>query len=254
MKFTKLSLVSGMMFLGVSAGSAIAQSNGAGSGFDPRDNCVTILTKEDNLTRLMLASWVYGYLNASQGEVSLVDIDNARNMVQNLNKACAAHRDASILDLVQGSKAAPASQPGSKANAQAFLEQFVQQGADLEALTAQMIPNEADVRAVFKEPLASRIISELLPRFTPGLKLGPKAGQSEVIIVHATTDELKAGKPVLRDFPGATKRILDYLNPGIPVVRFKFVKPGEKMGLAFDGLYFVNGHWALIPKVWSYLP
>ena len=32
--------------------------------------------------------------------------------------------------------------------------------------------------------------------------------------------------------------------------RFKFVKAGETIGMAFDGLAFVNGHWRIFPKPW----
>ena len=30
--------------------------------------------------------------------------------------------------------------------------------------------------------------------------------------------------------------------------RWKFTKPGEDLGMAYDGLVFVNGHWAWFPK------
>jgi hypothetical protein len=36
-------------------------------------------------------------------------------------------------------------------------------------------------------------------------------------------------------------------------VRWKFVKPGETIGMAYDGLVFVNGHWAWFPKAWHAL-
>ena len=32
-----------------------------------------------------------------------------------------------------------------------------------------------------------------------------------------------------------------------------FVEPGESLGLAFDGLIFVNGRWVLMPKPWRVL-
>ena len=49
-------------------------------------------------------------------------------------------------------------------------------------------------------------------------------------------------------FPGGYKRVVQFMKPGIPIVRFKFVKPGDRIGLAFDGLVYVNGRWALMPK------
>ena len=35
--------------------------------------------------------------------------------------------------------------------------------------------------------------------------------------------------------------------------RFKFVQPGQSLGLAFDGLVYVNGHFAFFPKLFSVL-
>jgi hypothetical protein len=34
------------------------------------------------------------------------------------------------------------------------------------------------------------------------------------------------------------------------VYRWKFTKPGETLGMAFDGLYQINGRWVLMPKPW----
>jgi len=31
------------------------------------------------------------------------------------------------------------------------------------------------------------------------------------------------------------------------------VKQGETIGLAFDGLVYVNGHWVIMPKPWRAL-
>ena len=43
------------------------------------------------------------------------------------------------------------------------------------------------------------------------------------------------------------------LQSGVTLYRFKFVKPGEGLGMAFDGLVHVNGHWVIIPKPWRAL-
>ena len=40
------------------------------------------------------------------------------------------------------------------------------------------------------------------------------------------------------------------IKPGLKVYRFKFVEPGEDLGMAFDGLVNVNGHWRIFPKPW----
>ena len=45
-------------------------------------------------------------------------------------------------------------------------------------------------------------------------------------------------------FPGGYKRVADKFKPGLTVYRWKYVKPGEKLGMSFDGLVYVNNHWA----------
>ena len=40
------------------------------------------------------------------------------------------------------------------------------------------------------------------------------------------------------------------LKPGVVLYRWKFVKPGSTIGMAYDGLAHVNGHWVFIPKPW----
>ena len=48
--------------------------------------------------------------------------------------------------------------------------------------------------------------------------------------------------------------VLDYFVSDVPIGRFKFVEQGETLGLAFDGLIFVNDHWVFMPKPWRALP
>ena len=75
------------------------------------------------------------------------------------------------------------------------------------------------------------------------------AGTQGVTITNgATVDELKNGTGKSASCPAAWKDIVDQLNPSITVYCFKFVKPGETLGMTYDGLIFVNGHWAMFPK------
>jgi len=74
-----------------------------------------------------------------------------------------------------------------------------------------------------------------------------------VLTWYATTKELREGNPILREFPGGYKKVAGLMQGEYPILRFKFVEPGETMGLAFDGLIFVNDHWVLMPKPWRYV-
>jgi hypothetical protein len=252
MIFAKRNLVA-ILLGAVLAQPVLAQSDPAAGGFDPRENCSAVLTRTGDLEKVMVAAWTYGYLAAAQDKPGLVDLDNIRVMLRNLTNACSNNDQLSLLALVQGSRSAPADQPGSEANARLMLEKFLQPGADIDALTQALFPDEADIRAVYRDPVAGLLVQNLLPRFRPGVKFTPKPEHDAILLARATTDQLIAGDPVLRDFPGGYSKVLPYMLPGVPIVRFKFVKSGETLGLAFDGLVYVNDHWVIIPKPWRYL-
>ena len=54
-------------------------------------------------------------------------------------------------------------------------------------------------------------------------------------------------------FPGGYKKAVDHLIPYVPWVVWKFTKPGEVVGRSFNGLVYVNDHWAWFPKPWRAL-
>ena len=139
---------------------------------------------------------------------------------------------------------------GSPEAARQLLLAFLKPGADHAALTAKLRPETADYEAVYKQPLAGQLAADHAGLWNSGAALRPNPGQSELLLVFATTDQLIAGDAVLREFPGGYETARGHLNPGFPIVRFKFVKPGERLGMAFDGLVHVNGRWVLIPKPW----
>jgi hypothetical protein len=83
--------------------------------------------------------------------------------------------------------------------------------------------------------------------------IGASPANTELALFKATTDELQQGAAAANEFPGGYKRIADKFKPGLTIYRWKYVKPGEKLGMAFDGLVNVNGHWVWFPKSWRIL-
>ncbi|MEZ5715156.1 MAG: hypothetical protein R3D85_08290 [Paracoccaceae bacterium] len=236
-------------------------------GFDPSKSCVEILSNTGGGTdQFMIAAWVFGFLAAQDGTLRPVTPDNNKVLLQNLTKACIERGGAPLLELVQANRpaaeAAPAQPsgqapaglpPGSEAEARARLMEFLQPGTDRARLTWAMKPTDADIRAVYAEPLAGKLIAAYGEMFTPSVAIGPKEGQTEVLTWYATTRELREGNPVLKEFPGGYKKAVGFMQGDYPILRFKFVEPGETLGLAFDGLIFVNDRWVLMPKPWRYL-
>ena len=79
--------------------------------------------------------------------------------------------------------------------------------------------------------------------------LAPKTGQTELLLSSATSEELQKWTGNAKDqFPGGYEKIGPSIADGFTFYRFKFVAPGAKLGMAFDGLVHVNGHWRLFPK------
>ncbi len=223
-----------------------AQSN----GFDPRETCQKVFSGATDVDKMMVAAWAYGYLAHSQKTVKPVDLGNNKVMLRNIAGVCQNNPGLSLLDIISRSRKPGAEVPGSEAHARALLTQFLLPGADRVALTAQLKPNEADIRAVYAEPLAGRLVQTYGQMFQPGVAIGPNPGQSALITSRGTTAQLVRKDAILRDFPGGYNDVLQYFAADVPIVRFKFVKQGESLGMAFDGLIFVNGRWVLMPKPW----
>jgi hypothetical protein len=144
---------------------------------------------------------------------------------------------------------APAASPDAKTFLQGFLDP-----AKRPAQAAGLKPDRADYEAVFGKDLAAKVEAAYQSAWAGGDPgIGPKEGQTEVLVWKATTEELRAGTGDAKEFPGGWKTAAEKLSPGLTFHRFKFVKPGEATGMAYDGLIFLNGRWRMFPKPWRAL-
>lgn len=231
-------------------------------GFDPRSNCADMLRNAGKTDQAMIAAWTFGYLAANTDAVRPVDPSNNAVILQNILNQCQANPGTTLIEIVAASapkasaSAAPVvpAAPGSEAEARALLDAWMKPNADYRALTQALLPTEAEVKALYAEPLGSLMWKSYAEQMGPGVSFAPKPDQTEVLVVYATTRDLFDRKPVLDEFPGGYKDVLQYLKVDVPIVRFKFVKPGETLGLAFDGLVYLNGRWVIMPKPWRSLP
>jgi hypothetical protein len=155
---------------------------------------------------------------------------------------------------VSASASALSTADGTEAGAKSLLSAFVKPGADHASLTSQLRPTKADLEAIFSPGVAAKADAAYSPAWDDGkMVIEPKSGQSEVKLFSATSEELKSGSGKAEAFPGGWKEVASELKPGLQVYGFKFVEPGEEMGMAFDGLVFVNDHWCIVPKPWRVL-
>jgi hypothetical protein len=141
--------------------------------------------------------------------------------------------------------------PGTEAGATNLLKEFLKPEADHAALSKQLRPAAADYAAVFESDVAANMETVYGPAWDAGqLVVAPKAGQTELKVFSATSDEMKSWTGGAADFPGGWKQVASKLKPGLKIYRFKFVEPGKDLGMAYDGLIYVNGNWRIFPKPW----
>jgi hypothetical protein len=158
-----------------------------------------------------------------------------------------------LLPLMAGTAAA-AGAPADE-EARALLQAFVSPGADHAALSRRLRPTKADYEAVFSKDLAAKLQALYDPAWEQGaLVIKGKPGQTQVLVWGADSEELRSwtGTAAQR-FPGGWKDVGAHVNAKQRLYAFKFVEPGQSLGMAFDGLAKVNGQWRIFPKAWRAL-
>ena len=75
-----------------------------------------------------------------------------------------------------------------------------------------------------------------------------KPGQTEIMIQSANTSHLKQGSNT--GLPGGYSSIAAKFKDNLLIYAFRYVSPGSKIGMRFDGLIFVKDKWVFIPKMW----
>lgn len=224
---------------------------------DMNRSCQQAFAVDDQGSLANYVVWADGFIAARGGATVAMTQSDIQSRLGILKAACAANPGASVLQIVEsmaGGRPDKAKQvstknfPPTDGGARALLQQFFIAGADLAALTATLRPTPKDYRAVYKEPFASALEKTHSAMWKGRPAIRPKAGQTELLMFYTSTSDLIARKKALEVFPGGYKQVVPHMKPNIPIVRFKFVKPGERLGLAFDGLVYVNGRWLLMPK------
>lgn len=147
--------------------------------------------------------------------------------------------------------------PGTKDGAKALLQEFMKPGADTKKMTMELRPTKEDYRAFYvDERTADRAEAYFDKLWSSGnAVVAPKEGQTDLKLFSATTEDLRDSAGESSEFPGGLKTLAstDNLKPKLTIYGFKFVKPGESTGMAFEGLTHVNGNWRLFPKAWRFM-
>ncbi len=135
-------------------------------------------------------------------------------------------------------------------SATALLKRFLDPSADRPQLTRELRPTPQDYRRVFTPAFSAQAEAHYASLWDGGdAVVAPNAGQTALLVSTASSEDAKAWNArAAQTFPGGWKEMGPHLQPGVTWVSFKFVKPGETLGMAYDGLVLIDGRWRLFPK------
>lgn len=111
------------------------------------------------------------------------------------------------------------------------------------AATLKLKPTAAQIEKIAATPDDAKALTtyvESMFATIPEKGLGAQPGQTEILVSN--------------DLPGGYTRTASKFKPGTAIYAFKYVKPGETSGMAFDGLMKIDGTWIIIPKAWRAFP
>ena len=144
--------------------------------------------------------------------------------------------------------------PGTEDGAKALLTKLLDSETDRATMTRALRPTDADYEAIFIPKAAAKAKTGYAGLWSSDTVIKPKEGQTALLLWNATSADIKAWQgSAAREFPGGWKGVGASLQDGLTFYRFKFVKPGKTLGMSFDGLVHVNGHWVWTPKPYRVL-
>jgi hypothetical protein len=117
------------------------------------------------------------------------------------------------------------------------------------AFTGTLAPAPEDCRALFDASFAEALLPLLddarrrPPRLSPGTRL------TELEIHAANAGLLRFPNPASNAFPTGWRDIAPWLLPAPVWLCWRWHAPGEREGVAGDGLVWVHGRWVWLPKL-----
>lgn len=198
------------------------------------------------LLLVFLVSVVPGMQRVSAQESNLqIRVEKLEQQVQLLQQ------EIQLLKQQLQESTAATSEATELAQVQAMLEQFVQPNADLNQLSQKLQPGREDYDVLFADDFAAAAFATYDPYWQSGeLLIKPRSGQTRVIVSQVSAADLRAWNEKAREVPGGYRKVAQYFQGDFTIYSFKFVEPGEDLGMSFTGLIKVNGHWRLFPKLW----
>ena len=121
------------------------------------------------------------------------------------------------------------------------------------SLSAQLRPRPEDYARAFLPPYveAARVAFEAIWAEPP--RVSPALPGSELKLNFAPAGMLAHDNALSWNFPGGYRSIAHLLDPHRVWVAWKLIAPGKTAGMAYDGLVWLDDHWAWFPKPYRVL-
>ena len=122
------------------------------------------------------------------------------------------------------------------------------------SLVAKLRPRADDVARAFMANaagLAQKAVEDAWAHQTPRVRDMGTASRLQMHIAPAGM--LGEDNMLSRAFPGGYRQLSPLLNPHRVWVCWKYLTPGQSSGMAYDGLVWLDDHWAWFPKPYRLL-
>ena len=126
-------------------------------------------------------------------------------------------------------------------------------GPDRFEAHVRLVPHMPEYEQVFTGEMAGTVrrAYEFSP-ITPQESYA-KPDQTELRIGGGLAEDLGTDPAANAFFANGWKRFLPYLVPGRMWLGWRYVVPGQALGMAYDGLVRTDKRWVWIPKPWRAL-
>ena len=222
--------------------------------FNPDDACADVLKENDAAA----AVWALGYFANVTQRPRAISVRMVEGFLADYEAGCTetpTESFVSVLDRLIG-KVVPASATSGETSANAapyqgqaaeVVNAILQPDADLKSVLISLKPTDEDVRAMFPEPMATKLIG--LYETTFGKRLSSEdfpPPPYRVNIGFSTTFGLADDPAMLRQISEGFKDVLDKFQQDVPFGRFEIIFSDTGDSMRLDGLMKINGHWVLM--------
>lgn len=121
------------------------------------------------------------------------------------------------------------------------------------ALTAQLRPRPEDYARAFLPQYAEAARTAFEAIWADSPRISPALSGSELKLNMAPAGMLADDNALSWNFPGGYRSVAHMLDPHRVWVAWKLIAPGKTAGMAYDGLVWLDDHWAWFPKPYRVL-